>query len=305
LTSFEAKHKKNMRMVFKLWMSLVLISLIIPINTALSVGDVKSALYRRLVDVLTGTIKRGGLGSGVTCEEHKQLGQAFEDKMVYNIADIKECIQLCSDETDFICLSIDYFKLYMECSLSSNNKFTQPQPGLYDKTYNVEYCTVRQAACPDGFTALSNRCYSIEGAKSTQADARTTCNAKGAQLAILNTKELFDEVHTWLTTLEPMPRVSLWVDAQCSGEWSKWSNSGEWLNVGECPDDFHWNNGDKISDSEWRWDDGPRDRVDDNPPPDGVAMYHRDNFLLDNRPSTYNTAKALCQIGGSQSKLPK
>ena len=64
----------------------------------------------------------------------------FNTKKVDNVATRTDCIQLCIDECEFDCLSIDYRESDKRCTLSRESRSTQPSN--YRQSNVLSYCHV-------------------------------------------------------------------------------------------------------------------------------------------------------------------
>jgi len=82
------------------------------------------------------------------CIDDKVLW-GYNTKRVQDVNSQKDCIQLCLDEIEFTCLSIDYrsFQTHISeklCTLSKENKFTKPSAYQDPTVDGFSYCTVKE-----------------------------------------------------------------------------------------------------------------------------------------------------------------
>ena len=77
--------------------------------------------------------------SDYECEDNMALHE-FNTKKVDNVLTRTACIQLCLDECDFDCLSIDYRESDKRCTLSRESRTTQPS--AYIRSNVLFYCHV-------------------------------------------------------------------------------------------------------------------------------------------------------------------
>jgi len=72
----------------------------------------------------------------------------FNTKFVQNVADRDACKQLCKDETEFKCKSIDYRNPDKRCTISKEDKTSQPS-AFKPSTGGIDYCTVTSEEVSD------------------------------------------------------------------------------------------------------------------------------------------------------------
>jgi len=168
---------------------------------------------------------------------------------------------------------------------NKDNTYTQLEKILTDYR-NLLRKSEDVPVCPGGFSRILDKCYRVEGPKTSLDDARSTCLDLNSALIEIETKEEFSAVQTWLKALRPRVGASVYVNAECSG----WTTRGT-----RCPNGFHWQSGEPV-DKSYGWTEGrPRPWGNAKLAPDGLALWNSDGFTMDNRPRVYKTAKALCE----------
>jgi len=153
------------------------------------------------------------------------------------------------------------------------------------------------AMCPTGFWNLYDSCFMAAGEKMTLAAAKKTCRGLNAELASVETEKEFKAIHDWLQSeelsmAEKRKSPAYWVDASCADD--KWTNKKG--SDGKCPE-FVWSTGVKLSIKSPMWAfNRPRAWISAAVnAPDGVAMFWKDSWKFDNKPSGTMYASALCE----------